>query len=138
MSRTHSVPWRLGLKRRTTSMRPLIFATLAMLLPAVPAFTQPQTQTRDAPATVQPDPAGNLAGTHSYQTSGGDADNAWPHIYKKCEHISRSYGAFDAVKDLAHFNLTRPPTGSRWVKFGDNYLLVDDKSRLISDIVKSG
>ena len=119
-------------------MRPLIFATLAMLLPAVPAIAQPQTQPQSGAATVQPDPGGNLAGAHSNQTSGGDADNPAPHIYKKGEHISRSYGAFDDVKDWARFNLMRPPAGSHWVKYGDNYLLVDEKSGLINDIVKSG
>ena len=101
-------------------------------------MAQPETQPQNGAATVQPDPQGNLAGAHSNQTSGGDADNPAPHIYKKGEHISRSYGAFDDVKDWAHFNLMRPPAGSHWVKYGDNYLLIDEKSGLINDIVKSG
>ena len=109
-----------------------------MLLPAGSLLAQPQTQPQNAPATVQSDPQGNIAGPHTNQTSGGEADNPAPHIYKKGEHISRSYGAFDDVKDWAHFNLMRPPSGSHWVKYGDNYLLVDDKSGLIGDIVKAG
>jgi len=117
-------------------MRPLIFATLAMLLPAV-SLAQPQTQPQTGSATVQPESQGNLAGPHSDQTTGGKADNP-AHIYKKGEHISRSYGAFDDVMDWARFNLMRPPSGLHWVKYGDNYLLVDDKSGLISDIVKAG
>jgi len=119
-------------------MRPLIFATLAMLLPAAPGLAQPQTQPQSSAATAQPDTQGNLAGPHTNQTTGGDADNPAPHIYKKGEHISRSYGAFDDVMDWARFNLMRPPSGSHWVKFGDNYLLVEDKSGLINDIVKAG
>ena len=116
-------------------MRPLIFATLAMLLPAAPVLAQSQTQPQNAPATVQSDT--NSAGAHTNQTSGGEADNP-SHIYKKGEHISRTYGAFDDVNDWAHFNLRRPPAGSHWVKYGDNYLLIDDKSGLIGDIVKAG
>ena len=119
-------------------MRPLIFVTLAMFLPAVPGLAQPQTQPQSGMATVQPDPAGNLAGPHTNQTTGGEADNPAPHIYKKGEHVSRTYGAFDDVMDWAQFNLTRPPAGSHWVKFSNNYLLVDDKTGLISDIVKAG
>lgn len=117
-------------------MRPLIFATLAMLLPAAPLLAQPETQPQNGPAIVQSDNQG--AGAHTNQTSGGEADNPAPHIYKKGEHISRTYGVFDDVNDWAHFNLRRPPTGSHWVKYGDNYLLIDDKSGLIGDIVKAG
>jgi Ni/Co efflux regulator RcnB len=109
-----------------------------MLLPAAPGLAQPQTQPQSNAATVQPDSQGTLAGSHTNQTTGGQADNPAPHIYKKGEHLSRGYGAFDDVMDWAHFNLMRPPSGSHWVKFGDNYLLVDDKSGLISDIVKAG
>ena len=118
-------------------MRPLIFATLVMLLPAAPALAQPQTQPQTGALTVQPDTESNAAGPHTNQTTGGKADNP-SHIYKKGEHISRTYGAFDDVMDWAHFKLTRPPSGSHWVKYGDNYLLVDDKSGLINDIVKAG
>jgi Ni/Co efflux regulator RcnB len=109
-----------------------------MLLPAVPALAQPQTQPQNGPATVQSDTQSNIAGAHTNQTSGGEADNPAPHIYKKGEHISRTYGAFDDVKEWAHFKLMPPPAGSHWVKYGDNFLLVDDKSGLIGDIVKAG
>src|SRR4051812_8883117 len=115
-----------------TSMKPLIFATLVMLLPAAPIMAQPQLQTQNDATTIPPEANGNVAGTHTNQTSGGDIDNPAPHIYKKGEHISRTYGAFDDVTDWDHFNLHRPPSGSHWVKFGNNYLLVDDKSGLIS------
>jgi Ni/Co efflux regulator RcnB len=107
-----------------------------MLLPAVPALAQPQTQPQNGALTVQPDSQNDPAGSHSNQTTGGKTDNP-AHIYKKGEHISRTYGAFDDVMDWAHFNLMRPPAGSHWVKYADNYLLVDDKSGLISDIVKA-
>ena len=119
-------------------MKPLIFATLAMFSLSVPVLAQPQQQ--NGAATVQPDinPQGNLAGPHTNQTGGGDADNPAPHIYKRGEHLSRSYGAFDAVADWNRFGLKRPPEGAHWVKYSDNYLLVDDMSGLITDIVKSG
>jgi Ni/Co efflux regulator RcnB len=119
-------------------MKPLIFATLAMCwLPIPPAQAQPQ-QTNSA-ATVQTDldPRGNLAGPHTNQTSGGEADNPAPHIYKRGEHISRSYGAFDDVANWEKFRLTKPPEGSHWVHYGNNYLLVKDESGLITDIVKA-
>ena len=119
-------------------MKPLIFATLAMCSLAVPALAQsPQPTTGAATAQADLDPRGNLAGPHTNQTSGGEADNPAPHIYKRGEHVSRSYGAFDDVSNWAQFHLTRPPDGSHWVHFGDNYLLVKDESGLITDIVKA-
>jgi Ni/Co efflux regulator RcnB len=107
-----------------------------MLLPAA-SLAQPQTSPQSALVAVQPDSQSNLAGPHTDQTTGGKPDNP-EHIYKKGEHISRSYGAFDDIMDWARLNLTRPPAGSHWVKYGDNYLLVDDKTGMISDIVKVG
>jgi Ni/Co efflux regulator RcnB len=120
-----------------TSMKPLIFATLALCWLAAPALAQlPQP---NGAATVQPDldPRGNLAGPHTNQTSGGESDNPAPHIYKRGEHISRGYGAFDDVMNWERFRLAKPPEGSHWVHFGDNYLLVKDQSGLITEIVKA-
>jgi len=59
-------------------MKPLIFATLAMCWLAAPALAQPQQP--NGAATVQPDldPRGNLAGSHTNQTSGGESDNGCP------------------------------------------------------------
>lgn len=116
-------------------MKRLIFATLAMCWLTAPALAQTQPPT--GAATAQADPRGNLAGPHTNQTSGGEKDNPAPHIYKRGEHISRSYGAFDDVANWAQFRLTKPPDGSHWVHFGDNYLLVQDESGLITDIVKA-
>ena len=120
-------------------MKPLIFATLAMCWLAAPALAQPQQQPQNGAATVQPDldPRGNLAGAHEKQTSGGESDNPAPHIYKRGEHISRTYGAFDDVTNWQRFRLAKPPEGSHWVHFGDDYLLVKNESGLITDIVKS-
>ena len=125
-------------------MKPLIFAILAMFSMSVPVLAQAQAQAQlpsgqQSSATAKPDldPQGNLAGPHSNQTSPGDADNPAPHIYKRGEHISRSYGAFDVVSDWNRFHLTRPPEGSHWVKYGANYLLVDEMSGRIDDIVKA-
>lgn len=125
-------------------MKPLIFATLAMFWLSAPAPAQPQPQS--GVSTVQPkagdvhpdlDPKGNLAGPAASQTSGGEADNPAPHIYKLGEHISRSYGTFDEVKNWERFNLKKPPEGSHWVHYVDNYLLVKDESGLITEIVKA-
>jgi Ni/Co efflux regulator RcnB len=116
-------------------MRPLIFATLAMSWLAAPALAQPQAE--NGAATVERTAQDTLAGTHTNQTSGGDADNPAPHIYKRGEHISPSYGSFDPVTDWSHFHLKKPQEGYRWVKFGDNFLLVSEMSGLITDIVKA-
>ena len=66
-----------------------------------------------------------------------EATNLAPRIYKRGEHISRSYGAFDDVMNWERFRLAKPPEGSHWVHFGDNYLLVKDESGLITEIVKA-
>lgn len=118
-------------------MRPLIFATLVMF--SLPGYSLAQTPPPNGAATIQPDldPRGNLAGQHTNQTTGGERDNPAPHIYKKGEHINRSYGAFDVVTKWDQFNLTKPPEGSHWVHFANNYLLVKDESGLITDIVKA-
>ena len=120
-------------------MRPPIFATLAMLWLAVPVLAQPQPQQQNGVATVQTDrdPSGNPAGASANQTGGGTVGNPAPHIYKKGEHISRGYGAFDVVADWREAGLMRPPQGSHWVKYGENYLLVTDQSGLITEIVKA-
>jgi Ni/Co efflux regulator RcnB len=100
------------------------------------ALAQPQQQ--NSAATVLPDhnPNGNLAGSHAIETD-GNSDNPAPHIYKRGEHISRGYGAFDVVDDWSRFHLMKPPADSHWVKYGDNYLLVKTDSGLITDIVKA-
>ena len=119
-------------------MKPLIFATLAMCSLAGPALAQsPQTAAGAATAQADLDPRGNLAGPHTNQTSGGEADNPAPHIYKRGEHLSRSYGAFDDVSNWEQFRLTKPPQGFHWVRFDGSYLLVNDESGLITDIVKA-
>jgi Ni/Co efflux regulator RcnB len=119
-------------------MKPLIFATLAMFLLSVPVLAQPQ-RPNGPEARVQADgnSRGNLAGAHTNQTGGGDAENPAPHVYKRGEHISRSYGAFDVVEDWNQFHLAKPPQDSHWVKYGDNYMLVKTDSGLITDIVKA-
>ena len=125
-------------------MRPPIFAILAMFSLTMPVLAQPQPrpQQQNGVATVQPavqpdlDPRGSPAGAHANQTGGGNAENPAPHIYKRGEHISPSYGAFDVVADWRRAALMRPPEGSHWVKYGENYLLVTDQSGLITDIVK--
>ncbi|HXJ00020.1 MAG TPA: RcnB family protein [Micropepsaceae bacterium] len=118
-------------------MKPLIFATLAMFWLSAPVLAQPQPQQQTSQATIQPDnPQGNLAGTHTNQT-GSSPDNPAPHIYKRGEHISPSYGSFDVVGDWSRFHLAKPPDGSHWVKYGDNYLLVKIDDGQITDIVKA-
>ena len=119
-------------------MKPLIFATLAMCWLTAPALAQQSPQpTGVATAQTDLDPRGNLAGPHTNQTSGGEADNPAPHIYKRGEHLSRGYGAFDDVANWEQFRLTKPPQGFHWVRFDGSYLLVNDESGLITDIVKA-
>ncbi len=119
-------------------MKPLTFATLAMFLLSVPALAQ--TPPRTGTATAAPDAVAqnNLPGPSVDQTSGGKPGDPAPHIYKKGEHLSPSYGAFDPVTDWSQFHLMQPPSGEHWVKYGQNYLLVNDKDGLITDIIKAG
>jgi Ni/Co efflux regulator RcnB len=120
-------------------MKPLIFATLAMFSLSVPVLAQPQYQPRqNAPAATQPEnPKANFAGERAESTRGRDADKPAPHIYKRGEHLSPSYGSFDVVGDWSRVRLTKPPEGSHWVKYGDNYLLVKIDDGQITDIVKA-
>jgi Ni/Co efflux regulator RcnB len=130
-------------------MKPLIYATLATFWLSAPALAQPQPQPQVQPQsqiqqqsgapTAQADlnRPGNLAGSHTDQTGGGDADNPAPHIYKRGEHVSRSYGVFAVVEDWNQFHLAKPPMDSHWVKYGDNYMLVKIDTGLITDIVKA-
>ena len=116
-------------------MKPLICVTLAMFWFAPPllAQTQQPTGTTKTESAAQP----GLPGERSNQTGGGDIKNPEPHIYKRGEHISRSYGEFDVVNDWSRFHLMQPPADSHWVKYGDNYLLVKTDSGLITDIIKA-
>ena len=118
-------------------MKPLICATLAMFWFASPLLAQTQQQIDSAANQTELNSQGDLAGAHTNQTGAGDKDNPAPHIYKRGEHISQSYGAFDVVDDWSRFRLAKPPVDSHWVKYGDNYLLVKTDSGLITDIVKA-
>lgn len=121
-------------------MKPLICATLVMFSLSAPALAQSLSSVPKKPdASVQSElnPQSNLAGPHTDQTAPGDANNPAPHIYKRGEHLSRSYGAFDVVGDWNRFHLAKPPDDSHWVKYGDNYLLVKTDSGQITDIVKA-
>ncbi|HEX3485902.1 MAG TPA: RcnB family protein [Micropepsaceae bacterium] len=117
-------------------MKPLIFATLAMFSLSAPVLAQPQQQ-GGAPTATQSNPQSNLAGTHADETGGGKAQNPTPHIYKRGEHLSPSYGSFDVVQDWDQFHLAKPPMGTHWVKYGNNYLLVKVDDGQITDIVKA-
>ena len=104
---------------------------------ALPVLAQTQPPTAGPATKSDAAPQAALPGEHANQTGGGDKDNPAPHIYKRGEHISRSYGAFDVVDDWSHFHLKQPPADSHWVKYGDNYLLVKTDSGLITDIIKA-
>ena len=117
-------------------MKPVICATLVMVCFAPPLLAQTQRQAATPTATESASPA-ILPKERANETGGGDRANPEPHIYKRGEHISQSYGAFDVVTDWMHFHLTQPPADSHWVKYGDNYLLVKTDSGLITDIVKA-
>jgi Ni/Co efflux regulator RcnB len=121
-------------------MKPLIYVTLAMFSLSVPVLAQGQTSVPPKPSAAaqsELDAHGNQAGPHTGQTAPGDPANPAPHIYKRGEHLSRSYGAFDVVTDWNQFHLAQPPSDSHWVKYGDNYLLVKTASGQITDIVKA-
>lgn len=122
-------------------MKAPIFATLAMFSLSAPLLAQPQPQSpqQNHPAITRPDTSvqDSVPGPHTNATSPGDKSNPAPHIYKRGEHVSRSYGAFDVVEDWNQFHLAKPPEDSHWVKYGDNYMLVKIDTGLITDIVKA-
>lgn len=116
-------------------MRPPISAILAMCLLSAQAFAQGQIA---SPAT-----AGNLnspqsTGQHLEQSTGQEsAAKPAPHIYKKGDHLSRSYGDYSVVTDWPQHKLMKPPPHMQWVKYGDNYFLVQIESGEITDIVRA-
>ena len=117
-------------------MKPLICVTLAMFWFAPPLLAQTQQPSVD-PSTKNESAPAALPGERANQTGGGDRQDPEPHIYRRGEHISRSYGDFDVVNDWSRFHLNPPPNDSHWVKYGDNYLLVKTDSGLITEIVKA-
>jgi Ni/Co efflux regulator RcnB len=104
---------------------------------APPLLAQTQQPTADQSTRSEAPTPAALPGVRANQTGGGDRQNPEPHIYKRGEHISRSYGEFDVVDDWSRFHLTQPPADSHWVKYGENYLLVKTDSGLITEIVKA-
>jgi Ni/Co efflux regulator RcnB len=69
------------------------------------------------------------------ETTGGEERNPEPHIYRLGEHLSEVYGRYDLVDDWARHQLKKPPDGSHWVQYGENYLLVKATDGLITQIV---
>jgi Ni/Co efflux regulator RcnB len=71
------------------------------------------------------------------ETTGGDTRNPEPHIYKLGEHLSEAYGSYELVDDWQQANLTMPPDGHHWVRYGENYLLVTATDGLIKRIIRA-
>jgi Ni/Co efflux regulator RcnB len=69
------------------------------------------------------------------ETTGGEQQNPEPHIYRLGDHLSEAYGRYDLVDDWERHQLKKPPGGSHWVRYGDNYLLVKATDGLITEIV---
>jgi Ni/Co efflux regulator RcnB len=60
-----------------------------------------------------------------------------PHIYHKGDHLSPSYGEYQVVTDWPEHKLTRPPSHMHWVKYGNNYFLVEIANGEIKEIVRA-
>lgn len=117
-------------------MRTLIAAFAASVLLAIP-MAPAQIQIKEiAPASAQ-SKASVATKTPQAETSGGDARNPEPHIYKLGEHLSEAYGSYEIVDDWQREKLMMPPEGHHWIRYGENFLLVTATDGLIKRIVRA-
>jgi Ni/Co efflux regulator RcnB len=120
-------------------MRLMICSALAVSLLTGAAFGQtvdgavasPTEDRGSAPAST---PAIGAAQT---RTDGGDKKLPDPHIYRLREHLSPAYGDFESVDDWAKRDLKQPANTQHWVRYRDNFLLVNNTDGLITQIVKA-
>ena len=90
---------------------------------------------RAVSAQVSPNSSRDIGQSARSETTGGEQRNPEAHIYRLGEHLSENYGSFDLVDDWARHQLKKPPDGSHWVRYGENYLLVKATDGLITQIV---
>jgi Ni/Co efflux regulator RcnB len=117
----------------------VFIAALALSVLAIP-HAPAQIQLREVAAETAPSKAPAAAAptkTPQAETTGGDARNPDPHIYKLGEHLSEAYGSYEIVDDWQRSKLTAPPQGHHWVRYGENYLLVTATDGLIKRIVRA-
>ena len=127
--------WGAGGKRKTTSMKfPIFTALLLSFLASHPGMAQTSNDTA-APSQTSQNSTGDFDRSTRTETSGSEEKNPQPHIYRLGEHLSEAYGRFDPVDDWARHQLKKPPDGSHWVRYGDNYLLVKATDGLITEII---
>ena len=109
----------------------LLVTALALSVLAIP-LAPAQIQLRDIAAeTAQ-------SKTSQAETGGGGGvRNPEPHIYKLGEHLSEAYGSYEIVDDWQRVQLTMPPEGHHWIRYGENYLLVTATDGLIKRIVRA-
>jgi Ni/Co efflux regulator RcnB len=106
----------------------VFIAALAVSVLAIP-HAPAQIQLREVAADTA------LGRAPAAETTGGNARNPEPHIYKLGEHLSEAYGSYEIVDDWQRNKLTAPPVGHHWVRYGENYLLVTATDGLIKRIV---
>ena len=86
-------------------------------------------------AQSSPNSSRDLDQSPRSETTAGEQRNPDPHIYRLGEHLSEAYGNYDLVDDWAKHQLKKPPDGSHWVRYGQNYLLAKATDGLITQIV---
>jgi len=56
------------------------------------------------------------------------------HVWIRGDRFAMPYGRYIVVSDWHRHHLRRPPMGYRWVRFGDELLLVSRHNGLILDV----
>lgn len=56
------------------------------------------------------------------------------HVWIRGDHFRMPYGRYIVVSDWHRHHLRRPPIGYRWVRYGDEFLLVSRYNGLILDV----
>lgn len=120
-------------------MRPMVCSALVLSLFTGAAFGQTvdgavASPTEDKGSAVS---ASKAIGPPQTRTDGGDKKLPDPHIYHVGEHLSPAYGNFDSVDDWAKRDLKQPANTQHWVRYNDNFLLVNNTDGLITQIVKA-
>lgn len=114
---------------------PIIIAALFVWFLASPAGMAQTTGDRAPSSQASQNSSRDLGQSARTETTGGEERDPEPHIYRLGEHLSESYGRFELVDDWVRHQLMKPPDGSHWVRYGDNYLLVKATDGLITQIV---
>ena len=57
-----------------------------------------------------------------------------PHVWIRGERFMMPYGRYVVLTDWHRYHLRRPPVGYRWVRYGDDLLLVSRFNGMILDV----